>query len=177
MVEALAIGIAAGVAILAFYGYQKVRLARLRSFGENATLFYGAIDPLISDKETPVEVLDFIQFLNALICERRAARDMWHIVSGGGVLNPSAAARQRIHAIHEFFDRRPELREPYSTAVVTAMLCVTYSGSIFYGRLMRIWLSSGNVAERGRTEPVGEDVTLVYKFERSDLRPRIPAAA
>lgn len=136
-----------GIAVvLSAHNYLKLKILMAREYGRAADGFFAAAKPLVSDDETPDEILMTIAMLSELISDRSGARkllgflanDRWRKIDG-----------EKNKVFVEFFHRRPELEEPFKTAMVQWFMAVTCL-SPFFGKMVRIAMDEANVERAAR---------------------------
>lgn len=139
--------------------YCSARIRDLRSRAAAAKAFYDSCKPLISDDETPDEVLDSLAFINARITDRAAPSNFVHLLKTGRLAASAvhkSDADQRFAKIQTFFARRPELEEPYDRAITEGLLAMSFN-SVCHGGAIRMWLSGIDTPARQ------EQVVTIYR--------------
>ena len=118
-------------AIITFTGYFALvwlrhaadRYKRRLKYAES---FYEAAGALASDDETPAELLDVVSSMNSTIDDPEAVRLLMDWLVRGRQIDPGASAAKLRKIAVEFFERRPELEEPWQKAMATWFLAVSY---------------------------------------------------
>lgn len=125
------------------YVLRRYDLEQIREFDFFAKEFHAASAPLISDDETPDEVLLFLLALNKKISDPTAARDFLRFVSRKLPSNASGPPS----SVREFFKHRPELEEKFLQAMAAAILAISFR-SRFYGYKLRLWFAAIETNEK-----------------------------
>jgi len=138
--------ISAFLSVLAYAlsSYAVFKANSVEEYSEAIKDFYESIDPIVSDDETPIELLRLIDYLNLTISDRSIAGALLKHASRGRWSVSSAMPFDRKIAT-EFFVRRPELEKPYGNAVLSWFRAVT-ALSPLKGQLARVVIQEG--AER-----------------------------
>ena len=121
--------------------YISFRAECAKEYEQATEEFYRSIDPLVSDDETPVEMLELIEFLNETISDktqanallRHASKARW---SGSRVMSYS----RKINT--EFLARRTELEKPFFLALMAWFRAITALSPI-KGQFARIVIQEG----------------------------------
>lgn len=115
--------------------YLKLNIVLAREYERATEDFYSAVKPLVSDDETPTEVLKTVGGLNELITQKRSAWFLLSYLADGRWRRISDPERNKVFV--EFFHRRPELEKSYRIALKSWFRAVT-ALSPLAGRAVRI---------------------------------------
>lgn len=113
----------AGIGLIYFvrwYARQKVVAAH--EYRKATEKFYASVRPLVSDDETPAEIVDLIKYLNLTINDRRIAR---RLASYPLHQKWSDNYQKYNKIICEFFEARPELAQNHSDVILSWFMAVT----------------------------------------------------
>lgn len=128
------------VRFIKWYFTLKVKLAT--EYIEATEKFYASAKPLISDSETPKEVIDTIKFLNEKINDKKTVSYLFRSLSSSRMRYNGLSEEMKIH--HEFFAKRPELEKRFQNLVTSWFIAVT-ALSPLVGGACRISINSDNV--------------------------------
>jgi hypothetical protein len=99
--------------ILTAHSYLKMTISLSREYHRATEAFFSAVKPLLSDDETPSEILMTLRSLNKTISERKSARMLFKYLADDRWRRADFSNRNKIYV--EFFHRRPELEAPIKT--------------------------------------------------------------
>ena len=112
--------------IFAGRAYFRFKAAREKEYGKDAADFFEAVNPLISDDDTPTEVLEIIDFLNDGIMDRKSATRLFeNIIKYRGWQDKCTPPSEKMKILEEFFRGRPELEKPFYKMLMHWFLAVT----------------------------------------------------
>ncbi|MFG1211042.1 hypothetical protein V5F72_01310 [Xanthobacter flavus] len=126
----------------AAYVRARVHLVRLHRYEKSANDFWQKAQPLLSDADTPLPVLDTLAFVNKKIT---TAKSSWALIAAMVLVRNGHAPAVDNSEMKAFFARRPELAPAFYGSVASGMLAITYS-SLFSGYFARRLI--GNLVRR-----------------------------
>jgi hypothetical protein len=135
--------------------YLKMNISMARQYHKAAEGFFSSVKPLISDDETPIEILKTLDALNKMLTERRSARLLLMYLADERWRRGDFAKKNKIYV--EFFQTRPELEESYKMAFenwFTAVTCL----SPFFGKVVRLAMDEHNVERAVTTVSANAEV-------------------
>ncbi len=112
----------------------KADIERLKLLEIYSKKFRDHARPLLRDYDTPVEVLEDLQFLNDMMGKSEGARIV--IISFTIQRVTSDRTQKKNSRLTPFFVGRPELKESYSKAIAAGIVSTTY-GSLVFGPMAR----------------------------------------
>lgn len=116
--------LAAVMAVVCLYTrWAKQDLRRLARYEHWTDRFFAAAKPLVSDPDTPPDVLDLLATVNDVITAKPASRLLYYTLKKQ-LLCPRAASVDR--PFEAFFAQRPELSEPFGDACYAGLMAITY---------------------------------------------------
>jgi hypothetical protein len=132
------------LATLSYGWYARKRNKQRRRYEIHITTFYESVRPLISDEDTPVEILRLLRFLNGEISNPTAARFAVLAMRSSSKSYLDAKNNSEISSldsiVEEFLRKRPELGKKLIQAIAAAMLAVSYN-SLIFGYFLRFILA------------------------------------
>jgi len=134
-----AIGVGVVLTVLSFF---RLKAVLARQYRKSVESFFAAVKPLVSDDETPAEILKMIDTLNTSIADRRSAMMLFSCLTDSRWRHAVPNEMNKIRC--EFFHRRPELERPYHEAIYCWFMAVT-ALSPFFGKAVRFAMDEANV--------------------------------
>ena len=116
--------------------FVRIRSSQLDGYETWSQTFYAKVQPLIDDKETPKEVLDVIDFVNARLSDKLSARRALFALLRGRGENVSNEAKAASNVVKAFRFERPELASSFHHACAAGLLAISFK-SFFFGSLLR----------------------------------------
>lgn len=118
------------------------KTANLRRYEEYATTFYQKADALLSDDETPDELVDSIESMVLLVSDKRAAplflRSLFRRASEANGRRNKKQLDENFRAVVEpFFARRQELARAYEEATAACVMAMIWNGTGLSGYMLR----------------------------------------
>jgi hypothetical protein len=114
------------IGIFAGRAYFRFKAARVKEYGKDTADFFEAVNPLISDDDTPTEILEILDSLNDGIMDRKSARSLLdQIIKYRGWKDKFTPPSEKMKIIEEFFRRRPELEKPFYKMLMHWFMAVT----------------------------------------------------
>lgn len=139
----LVIGALLAIIVVAagYYAYVKAQLFRLSRYEYWADKFYAASKPLVSNPETPDDVISLIESLNELITERSAPTGVYKVFQSKlekpRVREGDARPNEKFRA---FFNKHPDLMTNAEVVMHAGLLASSYA-SILCGSQARAVLA------------------------------------
>jgi hypothetical protein len=133
------LGVGVVVTVQSFF---RLKTALNREYRKSTDGFFDAVEPLVSDDETPVEVLELIDMMNKSITDRRSALMLCSFLADSRWRQFEPSPRNKVRV--EFFHRRPELESPFHEAIYNWFMAVT-ALSPFFGKVVRLIMDERNV--------------------------------
>lgn len=128
--------------VLTVQSFFHMKLALSREYRKATEKFFASVKPLVSDDETPAEVLRVIDTLNKSIADGRSAMMLCAFLANGRWRHFHPSEMNKVRA--EFFHRRPELERPYHEAIYSWFMAVTALSPLF-GNAARFAMDEKNV--------------------------------
>ncbi len=126
--------------------YARSVASNRRKYREHVEAFYQAVEPLLSKKETPQELLGVLRSLNGEISNPRASRRLSDFFLSGRQLEQTPETRRIIAEIQAFVRPRPLMQTAWRDTMSNWFLAVTYR-SIFLGPILRAAMTNARLQD------------------------------